>query len=149
VKELVYGDALGSFVYMTRQRAEDLEQVNKAVRLGGTWGEFRKRVPPRIAKELVRTFGRIRNGEPFDELPGDGDWPFPHHAQIELLPNDVVELGTIVPTVINDERLEFPYAAEGQIRKRLRAHGYKVVKNNRLIRAACDDGTDYTYFKSH
>jgi hypothetical protein len=86
---------------------------------------------------------------PGSTLPGEGEWPYPHHSQIELLPKDVVALGWTEETMLNEDRLYFPYEAEVEIRKRLRAHGYKVVKNNRLVRAACDDGTDYKYFKSH
>lgn len=142
MEDLIYGDALNSLIFMTKQRAEDYEKLYKGLRAHSTWGELRKSVPAKIVKELVRRYGKLNGAERF-ELNGDGDWPFPQQEQLEFLPKDVAALGEIQSTVFNGDMIEFPYNNEQEIVSRLRAHGFKVVKNDRLVRAACNDLNDY------
>ena len=143
IKDLVYGDALGSLVFLPRTRAEDLVEVHKILRSDPTWGEFRRSVSARIRAETdawFETDARPSDDEPFRApWPFDDDWPFPQQEQIKLLPRDVVALGNIEETTLSGKRLDFPYAAEAEIVKLLVRHGYTVVRDDALVKRACDD----------
>lgn len=137
MRVLVYGDVLGSFVFLTKERAEDLEALYKVLRPGLSWRAFRKQVPARIIREIVRIYGKQADDEAW-ALPADGDWPFPQQEQIDLLPKDVLELGVIESTVFNGDVLQLSPSKESEILKRLRAHGFTVTRDDRLVCAACD-----------
>jgi hypothetical protein len=143
LQELVYGDALGSLVFLTRTRAEELSKVGEMIQREPTWGEFRAQMSVRIREEVKDWYPADAlpdDNEPFDaSWIYDGDWPFPHQEQIALLPKDVLALGSIEATTFNGDRLDLPYAAEADIVQRLRDHGYGVERDDRLIRLACCD----------
>lgn len=131
---------------MIRQRAVNYEKLYRGLQAHNTWREFRKSVPAEIVTEIIRRYREVDDDERF-ELDGGGDWPFPRQEQLDFLPNDVVALGELQSTVFNGDMLEFSYSKEQEIVSRLRAHGFKVVKNNRLVRAACNDPNDYKTIK--
>jgi hypothetical protein len=140
-EDLVYGYALLSLVFMTRTRAEDLAKVHPAIAASKTWGEFRRLVPGRIVTELEG----ITQEHPADSDRlnvwgyDDGDWPATSQAQLEWMPDDVVELGSIVETILNGDSLEFSESNEREIVRRLEAHGWKVHRDDALVRLAMDD----------
>jgi hypothetical protein len=75
-------------------------------------------------------------------------WPWAHSQQIEILPSDVVDLGEIEVTGEGDI-LVFNDADEGEILRRLGAHGYEIERDDTLVRAACDDRSDeVTYWEN-
>jgi hypothetical protein len=141
VEDLVYGEALGSIVFMRRTRARDLATVGALLERDVTWGNVRASVSPSFFKEIQEVY-------PDDELPPDeapfdaewmdeSSWPFLHQEQIALLPKDVVALGSIEDTVFDGERLDIPTAAEAAAIERLRAHGYNVERDDDLVKLAC------------
>ena len=121
IRNLVYGEVLGSLVYIPRIRAEDLVQVHTILRANPTWGEFRDGVSPRINAETGKWFEGSHlpsYDEPFAApWPFDDDLPFPQQEQIQVLPRDVITLSQIKTTTLSGERLEIPIAAEFTILK--------------------------------
>ncbi len=143
MEDLVYGEALGSLVFLRRTRARDLATVGALLKRDVTWGNVRASVSPSLFKEIQERYPDDElppNEEPFDaEWMDEISWPFPHQEQIALLPRDVVALGSIEETVFDGERLDIPTAAEAAAIERLRAHGYNVERDDALVRRACFD----------
>lgn len=142
MRDLVFGEALGSLVFMTRTRAQDLATVQKVISTARTWGDFRKQAPLRILDELRTLIGvqQPSDDEPL-EIPGygDGDWPFPHQEQLRLLPPQVVAMGQFSDTIFNGERLDLPVSRAGEIAATLKSLGYDVERDDDLVKAACGE----------
>ena len=141
MKDLVYGDAVGNLVFMTRARAEDLAAMRSAKSAAKTWGDFKRLAPASIVLEVNRMMAGDESGD--DDpvaIPGyeDGDWPFPQQEQIQLLPDDVIQLGDIGQTIYNGERLDFAAEREAEIVAKLEMHGFHVERDDKLVQAACD-----------
>ncbi len=138
-KQLVYGKALGGLLFLTRLEAQDLAQFNELRGVVKTWGEFRRRVSPRILARITGGVAdAIPDSDPFaDHDPKSDYWPFPNSDQLDFLPKDVVELGEVTDTGEGD-RLDLPIDKEAEIVKRLRCHGFEVERDDALVRAAAD-----------
>jgi hypothetical protein len=138
-KQLVYGEAFGGLLFFRRVDAEDLAQYNKLRQTVETWGEFRRRVSPRILAEISdEETAAIPDEDSFkDHDPTNDNWPFPNSDQLEFLPDDVVELGEVGCTGEGD-RLDLPLEKEDEIVSRLRCHGYDVERDDALISAAAN-----------
>lgn len=137
-KQLVYG-GIGGLLFFRRVGAEDLGQFNELRRTVKTWGEFRRRVSPRIlAKVSDDDTAAIPDSDPFAKHDPVSDyWPFPNSEQLDFLPDDVIELGEVTDTGEGD-RLDLPLANEAEIVRRLRCHGYDVERDDTLVTAAAD-----------
>ncbi len=95
-KILVYGLAEDGLVFLTLTRPHDLAQMYEARRTAKTWGDFRRRISPRMFKEIAN-FDRdpIPDSDSLaDHDPVSDYWPFPNSEQLDILPDD----GTAVLT---------------------------------------------------
>jgi hypothetical protein len=140
-RDLVYGEALGGIVFLTHVRARQLAQMYEARRAAKTWGEFKRN----ISSDILREIGTrdddgdaIPDSDSFaDHDPVSDMWPFPSSEQIEILPDDVIDLGELSDTSEGD-RLDIPVSAEAEALKRLHYHGVKVERDDALVKAAVD-----------
>ncbi len=134
-----------NMIVMRHERAIELAQTWSAMKESRTWGEFRKKAPPKMYEEaidLLTDEPRPKATQKFEmdaiSGVGDGDWPgFPEQEMLELLPKSVINLGKISVAMINGYMLELPSSAVPATLRILTAKGWAVERDDDLVFRAC------------
>ncbi len=139
MKSLLYGAVLDGLIFMDPERARDLATIQPLLATRSTWKSFREVAPPNILSELEARYGDTPPGDDEAFPPAsieDGDWPFLEQEQLAFLSPRVASLGKVFDSVFNGEALKIPIAVEAEVTARLRAEGYIVKRDDRLVSAA-------------
>jgi hypothetical protein len=155
---VVYGDQFGDqLVFVPEELAHRLAGLHRNLAAAKTWGELKELLSGFDYDDCVRQrkaddineFGEPREPEPdlpftIDQLRwmGEGEWPTdPMDYQLEWMPDDVKSLGHL-----EDEHMTGPHylwfspEAEEAAVARLRAHGYRVRRDDALAAASVGIG---------
>jgi hypothetical protein len=142
----VFDDGL---VVMRLSEAHRLAELNDALELSSTWGEFLARVSD--DRETTSYLREQYDGdlpaaqEPFDadEVPGfaEGDWPtWPKQGMLEWLPSPVQELGTVKDMLLTGSFLHFDEDRQDEVIEALTAEGIECREDTEdLVVRACGE----------
>ena len=144
---LVYGEAGPGLVFVDPDLAADLAGFWKAV-YSKTWGELKKKVSPARYEHVVERYMNTHDDdeEPgpddaFDgsEMIGDGDYPeWLAQEMLDWVPEPIQEAyGVEQSSTLNGNFLTLDPNEETAIVAALRAVGYEVSRDDKLVNKAC------------
>jgi hypothetical protein len=129
----------GGLVFAEPGRAHYIARIHRAINFSGTWGEFRKKMPPAEYSYVVRTAfddncePRPRSTDPFaaEDVPGWSDGDYPPWLQQEMeyvLPESILEsLGSRQSTFLNGNFWLIPEDNLEDVCAALEAFGWELV----------------------
>lgn len=147
-KDLVYAEIEDSLVFLRREHALELVALRKTLDRCSSWRELRSRVSKERYDELAELCGH-EDGDPADAdeddddfggsvegLMADGDYPeWPAQEMLDWMPPSVLgsEYAAVDDSVHNGPYLYLDPEKEAEIVALLRAEGYQVTKDERLV----------------
>ena len=147
-RDIVHGVYADELVFIPTERARHLASTWKAMLKSKTWGELKKLAPLKAYREILQfqeSPRSIRSGHVFDyytmtPVP-EGDYPgFPQQEVMEWMPKDILrEYGRMMQTSLNGDYPAFDPQVCQTIVERLKQHGFRCRRNQRLINAALSE----------
>lgn len=148
--DLVYGEfPEGELVFIPRAAAELNAERWNAATTAATWGELRELSPTAFA-ELAQAWAEehgddteIDDDTPFDPYAisavADYEWPdWPAQEMANWMPDELLEeFGGEEFSAVSGDFLVLRPKHTTAIVKRLQAHGYRCVKDQKLVSRAC------------
>jgi len=149
-REVVYADCNGELVFLPKDLALELAQIQTALDNSKTWGEFQANVPAHAYEEIMAGMKDDEDpetlpqpGDTFDPdaIPGydDGDWPiWPLQYMLEWIPKDIQQqFGTVETSATSGPCLILMPEKTDEIVKALEKQGYSCTEDELLVRQAC------------